>query len=115
MTRLGDIGATGWYEPDLLLGVRYHAGSLRNMLGLMRNPAVVGTMLRILERRQYSGAPERRRRKIVSRLYRAQADIALAGGDRDEARAKLRAACAANPLSPRAWGRRLGVAMGAGA
>ncbi|WP_265267896.1 glycosyltransferase family 2 protein [Sphingomonas lycopersici] len=115
MTRLGDIGATGWYEPDLLLGVRYHAGSLRNMLGLMRNPAVVGTMLRILERRQYSGAPERRRRKIVSRLYRAQADIALADGDRDEARANLRAACAANPLSPRAWGRRLGVAMGAGA
>lgn len=114
MTRLGDIGALGWYEPELLLGVRYHAGSLRNDLRLTRNQEVVGTMLRILERRHYDGAPEQRRRKIVSRLYRAQAQIALDRGDAAEARANVRAACAANPLSPRAWALRARMVMGVG-
>lgn len=111
MTRLGDIGATGWFEPDVLIGVRYHSGSLRNTLGLMRNPAVVDTMLRILERRRYHGAPEWRRRAIVSRLHRAQADIALEQGDVRHARADLRAACTANPLSPRAWASRARLAL----
>ncbi|MES2174365.1 MAG: glycosyltransferase [Pseudomonadota bacterium] len=106
LTRLGDIGAVGWFDPDVLLGFRYHAGQLRNTLGLMANPQVVGTMLRILERRRYSGAPERRRRAIVARLHRAQADMAMAQGDPAEAHASLVQACAANPLSPRAWAKR---------
>lgn len=106
-TRLGDIGATGWFDPDPLVGFRYHDGSLRNTLGLMRNPDVVGTMLRILERRRYSGAPERRRRRIVARLHRAVAEMRLEAGDAIGARVALRRALAANPLSPRAWTMRL--------
>lgn len=102
-TRLGDIGAVGWFDPAMLVGIRYHAGSLRNTLGLMRNPAVVGTMLRLLERRRYTGAPERRRRAIVARLHRAQAQMRLDAGDIPAARAALRNACAVNPLSARAW------------
>ncbi|NML09417.1 glycosyltransferase [Sphingobium sp. AR-3-1] len=105
-TRLGDIGAVGWFDPDVLLGFRYHAGQLRNTLGLMANPQVVATMLRILERRRYSGAPERRRRAIVARLHCAQADMAMARGDPVAARVALDQACAANPLSPRAWAMR---------
>jgi glycosyltransferase involved in cell wall biosynthesis len=102
-TRLGDIGATGWFDPEPLLGFRYHAGQLRNTLGLMANPQVVDTMLRILERRRYTGSPERRRRAIVARLHRARAQMRLEEGDRAAARAALRQALAANPLSPRAW------------
>ncbi|BAV64966.1 glycosyltransferase [Sphingobium cloacae] len=102
-TRLGDVGATGWFDPDLLVGFRFHAGSLRNTLGLMHNPAVVGTMLRILERRRYRGAPERRRRAIVARLHRAWAQMRLEEGDVRAARQAVRHACAVNPLSPRAW------------
>jgi Tfp pilus assembly protein PilF len=68
-------------------------------------------MLRILERRRYHGAPEWRRRAIVSRLHRAQADIALEQGDVRHARADLRAACTANPLSPRAWASRARLAL----
>lgn len=104
--RLGDIGAVGWFDPDMLVGFRYHAGSLRNTLGLMRNPAVVDTMLRLLERRRYAGAPERRRRAIVARLHRARAQMRLEAGDIAAARAALRTACAVNPLSPRAWAMR---------
>jgi glycosyltransferase involved in cell wall biosynthesis len=105
-TRLGDIGATGWFDPDLLVGIRYHSGSLRNTLGLMRNPTVVGTMLRILERRRYHGAPERRRRAIIGRLHRAEAQIRLDEGEISGARESLRRACAINPLSLRAWSMR---------
>ena len=106
-TRLGDMGATGWFDPDPLVGFRHHAGSLRNTLGLMRNPDVVGTMLRILERRRYSGAPERRRRKIVARLHRAVAEMRLEAGDAIGAKVALRQALAVHPLSPRAWAMRL--------
>ncbi len=110
-TRLGDMGATGWFDPEPLLGFRYHDGQLRNTLDLMRNPHVVGTMLRILQRRRYTGAPERRRRMIVARLYRAQAEMSLAQGDRDAARLAVQCACAANPLSPRAWRMRVRLAL----
>ncbi|WP_405053525.1 glycosyltransferase family 2 protein [Sphingobium sp. WCS2017Hpa-17] len=110
-TRLGDIGATGWFDPDPLLGFRYHAGQLRNTLGLMANPQVVGMMLRILERRHYVGAPERRRRAIVSRLHRAQAQMRLDEGNAEAARAALAQACAANPLSPRAWAMRARLSL----
>jgi glycosyltransferase involved in cell wall biosynthesis len=102
-TRLGDMGAVGWFDSDALLGFRYHPGQLRNTLGLMGNPQVVETMLRILERRRYSGAPERRRRAIVARLHRARAQMAVDQGNPIAARAALGAACAANPLSPHAW------------
>ena len=105
-TRLGDIGAIGWFDPEMLIGFRYHAGQLRNTLGLMANPQVVGTMLRILERRCYDGVPERRRRAIVARLHRAQAQMWLDDGDTEAARAALARACAANPFSLRAWSMR---------
>lgn len=106
-TRLGDIGAGGWFDPDPLVGFRYHGGSLRNTLGLMGNPDVVGTMLRILERRRYMGAPERRRRRIVARLHRAVAEMRLEAGDATGAKMALGQALAANPLSPRAWAMRM--------
>lgn len=111
LTRLGDIGATGWFDPQWLVGFRYHTASLRNTLGLMHNPHVVDTMLRILERRRYAGAPERRRRAIVGRLHRARAQMRLAQGDYSGALASLRQACAANPLSARAWSLRARLAI----
>lgn len=110
-TRLGDIGATGWFDPETLIGFRYHGGQLRHTLGLMANPEVVGTMLRILERRRYDGAPERRRRAIVARLHRAQALMRLDEGDTEAARAALARACAANPFSPRAWAMRARLSL----
>ena len=103
MVRLGDIGAKGWFDPVQGLRVRYHDGQLRNTLGLMRNPDVVATMRRILERRSYSGFVERRRRQILSRLHRAEAEIAHARGDVAAARSWASQARCAYHLSPRAW------------
>ncbi|AXJ97437.1 glycosyltransferase family 2 protein [Sphingomonas sp. FARSPH] len=106
MMRLGDIGAQGWLSHETLLSVRYHDGSLRNTLGLMHNPAVIGTMMTLLERRRYDGMPEQRRRLILSRLHRARATLCWEAGDAAGGRAALRAACAYNPRSPKSWGLR---------
>jgi glycosyltransferase involved in cell wall biosynthesis len=107
MLRLGDAGAKGWFCPDQLLSLRYHEESLRVYSRMMDNQALVSTMLRLFERRRYSGANERRRRVLVSRLRRADALLRLRQGDLAECRRALAAACAANPLSPKAWGCRL--------
>lgn len=107
LLRLGDIGLKGWFTPETKLSVRYHKGSLRNTLGLMQNPAVVGTMLTLLERRTYTGFAEKRRRKVLSRLYRARAEIALAKGERASAKNDLRLACRARVQSINAWKARL--------
>lgn len=111
MLRLGDIGAQGWLDDDTLLSVRFHDGSLRNTLGLMRNPAVIGTMTTLLERRRYRGQPERRRRLILSHLYRAHAALCWAAGDAAGSRAALRTACGYHPLSPKTWKLRLHQAL----
>ena len=103
MLRLGDIGATGWFDPTPLIEVRYHAASLRNTLKLMDNPRVVRTMLTLFERRHYSGINERRRLALVSRLHRADALIRLREGDGKGSRAALADACRANPRSVKAW------------
>jgi glycosyltransferase involved in cell wall biosynthesis len=103
MLRLGDIGATGWFDPTPLIEVRYHAASLRNTLKLMDNPQVVRTMLTLFERRHYSGVNERRRLTLVSRLHRADAVIRLREGDGKGSRAALANACRANPRSVKAW------------
>jgi len=103
MLRLGDIGATGWFDPTPLIEVRYHAASLRNTLKLMNNPQVVRTMLTLFERRHYNGLNEQRRRTLVSRLHRADALIRLRQGDGEGSRAALASACRANPRSVKAW------------
>ena len=107
MLRLGDAGAQGWFSPETLLDVRFHDDSLHVYLKLMDNPAVVGTMLTLFERRRYTGAIERRRRVLVSRLRRADAMLKLRSGDLEAARRQLRRACEINPRSGRAWALRM--------
>lgn len=78
--RLGDIGATGWFCKEPLLRVRFHAKSLRQS-GILDDPHVVDCMLRLLQRRRYSGIVEQRRRTLVASLLRAEALIRLRSGD----------------------------------
>lgn len=102
--RLGEIGAKGWFAPQELLGVRYHEQSLRVYSWRMDNADAVRTMLSLFARRRYSGALERRRRRVISRLYRADALIRLRQGDLPGCRASLRRALGESLRSPKAWG-----------
>jgi glycosyltransferase involved in cell wall biosynthesis len=102
--RLGDIGAKGWFTERALIGFRFHQESARNYLQLNDNPDIVRTSIRLFARRSYSGALERRRRAILSRLYRADALIRLRQGDVAGCRATLRQALRENARSAKAWG-----------
>lgn len=101
--RLGDLGMRGWFLPEELLGFRYHSESLRNYLKLMDNHHVVDTMIRLFARRRYRGANERRRRVVLSRLYRARALIRLRSGDSAQGRRASVLALRENVRSLKAW------------
>ncbi len=100
--RLGDIGAQGWFASRPLLRIRYHTDSFRGTHRILDNPHVVRTMLKLLERRTYSGAVERRRRIILGRLRRADGLIRLRDGDLRGCRRQLVAALGENASSPKA-------------
>ena len=105
--RLGDRGVKGWFCPEPLLLLRYHEDSLRVYARLLDNPVMVEMTRRLFERRRYRGRNELRRRVLVSRFRRADAMLRLREGNLAGCRAELAGACAANPLSPRAWGCRI--------
>lgn len=100
--RLGEAGAKAWFSSRELLGVRYHGGTLSGP-HLMWDPAVVGTCIRLWERRRFTGRLERRRRKLLSRYRRAQALIQLREGNLQGARSSLAAALHDNAGSVKAW------------
>jgi glycosyltransferase involved in cell wall biosynthesis len=100
--RLGEIGAKAWFCPEELLGIRFHPGSLRQ-LHLLHDPELVGSCLKIWTRRRFDGYPERRRKEVVSRLYRADALIKLRQRNMSAARLSLGRALRENPRSPRNW------------
>lgn len=112
LLRLGDLGMQGWFDDQTLLSVRYHQGSLRNTLGLMKNREVVMTMLTLLERRRYSGNVEVRRKVLTARLHRAMAEIHLADGDVPAAKLAIAEACRLRPQSPNAWKLRAKLLIG---
>lgn len=101
--RLGDRGGKGWFQAEELLGFRYHRESLRNYLKLMDNHHVVDTMIRLFSRFSFSGANEKRRRVVLSRLYRARALIFARNGNALEGRKDMVRALREHVLSPKAW------------
>lgn len=100
--RLGEGGAQAWFCADQMLGFRFHRESLRE--GWMRRPEVVTATIKLLDGRSFSGRNERRRRVILSRLYRAAAFQRLQDGETGACRRNLLRAVRHNPLSARAWG-----------
>lgn len=103
LLRLGDTGARGWFCRRELLGFRFHGGSMMNYIQLLENPDVVLTMIRLLERRRFTGANERRRRMILGRLHRASAVMRAKRGDVSGCRRATSRALKANPRSIRSW------------
>lgn len=101
--RLGERGAKGWYQAEELLGFRYHRESLRNYLKLMDNYHVVDTMIRLFSRRSFSGENEKRRKVVLSRLYRARSLILTRRGVTGDSRRDIVNALKENVFSFKAW------------
>lgn len=101
--RLGEQGAKGWFQPEELLGFRFHKESLRNYLKLMDNPKVVDTMIHLFSTRKFEGENEGRRKVVLSRLYRAKSLIQLRNGQPGESRDFILKAVRENVRSLKAW------------
>ncbi len=99
LLRLGERGLRAWYSPERRIVFRVHPGALRNADRLMENAGVVDAMITLLGRRRFTGANERFRRRLLSRLHRARAVMELRAGRIAPARAALREAVAHNRFS----------------
>ena len=96
--RLGERGAKAWFDPARLLGFRSHSQQMQRT-DYLNNEDYVRLTIRMLERRRFEGANERRRRQALGRLYRIQALHDVRAGDYRAARGKAACAIRANPAS----------------
>jgi glycosyltransferase involved in cell wall biosynthesis len=103
LLRLGERGGRAWFERETLIGYCFHEGQLRNTLKLQFNEHVVATMIKLLERRRFTGTAELWRRKTLGFNHRNQAAILLARDDVAAARRHLARALQVFPLSWRTW------------
>lgn len=103
LLRLGERGGRAYYTPRPLLAFRVHAGALRHTMRLKFNEEVISTVLKLLERRRFTGACERLRRKILSYNLRNLAMIRLARGEAGGCYRALWRSLHLNPLSYRNW------------
>jgi glycosyltransferase involved in cell wall biosynthesis len=101
--RLGAMGAKAWFSPKLLLRFRFHNGALRSKTRLMECRTVVNQMIDLFQRPCFYASNNRRRKVILSRLYRAQALILFKAGYYDNCRTSLVQALNVHWFSPKAW------------
>ena len=101
--RLGDLGAKGWYHKEALLAFRFHSASMRHYIKLLDNEKTVNAMIRIFERRHYTGYAERRRKEIMGRLYRAKALITVRQGNVHDCRKYIKKCFKYNIKSIKLW------------
>lgn len=103
LIRLGERGARAYYRKCVLLGFRFHDAALRVTMRPWSNPRVLGSMIRMLERRRFEGRPERLRRALLEHLHRGQGMVRIGLGETREGRRHLLRALRLNPLGGRNW------------
>lgn len=100
---LGERGAKAWFNPEKLLSFRFHKGSQRSNINIMDDPKIVDQMIDLFIRPCFHTTNERRRKVVLSRLYRAQALISFKNGGRAVCRESLFKAFNTNYFSAKAW------------
>ena len=103
LLRVAERGGQVYFSREPLFGIRFHDGSMRNYLGMWTNPDVVGGLIRLLEPRLFSGADERRRRRLLATLLGLWARIEAKRGAPAEARLAVRRALRLSPTCHQAW------------
>jgi glycosyltransferase involved in cell wall biosynthesis len=101
--RQAERGASAYYSTRPLVAYRRHAGTMRNYARPFFNRGMMQTLMRILERRRFSGEPERLRRRLLGAVYRNYAYILYVAGDRGACYRFLGRALRLYPRSPRTW------------
>lgn len=102
--RQAEHAVTAWYTRRELVAYRYHGGRQGSYMGVWYwNEGQLQTMTRLLERRRFSGRPERWRRRLLAKAHRNHAWILTLRGRRAEARALLARALWLEPWRPQGW------------
>lgn len=101
--RVAERNLPAYYSPKKLVGYRWHDESMRHTDGSTLNRAMVETLIKILEKRKFSGNSENRRKKLLSFNYRNYALIQTVANNRHGSRQALVNALRLNPLSLNIW------------
>jgi glycosyltransferase involved in cell wall biosynthesis len=101
--RLGELGKMAYYCRRELIGFRFHNRSLRSTEVTGFKKGMVETIIKILERRRFSGVAERLRQKTLAYNCRNYAMICFVGQDPRTCFRYLARALRLNPLSWRNW------------
>jgi glycosyltransferase involved in cell wall biosynthesis len=101
--RLGERNERAFFTARELIGFRHHDTSLRHTSPLKFNQQITENLLKLLERRRFTGTSERLRRKMLAFTSRNYAVIRLAMGDTAGCQRLLIRAIRLNPLSYRNW------------
>lgn len=102
LLRLGERNGLVYFTKQQLLGFRFHAGAGRRK-NLRYNEHIMGTIVRLLERRRFTGTSERLRKKMLAFTCRHFGMIRLAHGETSACYRYLLRALRLNPLSYRNW------------
>jgi hypothetical protein len=101
--RLGERGMAAYYTTRRLVGYRFHRTSLRSTEARGLNQGMLETYLKLVERRRFSGALERKRRRSLAGPYRNSALLCFLAHDRQRCFGFLAKALWADPLSWKVW------------
>jgi glycosyltransferase involved in cell wall biosynthesis len=101
--RQAERGVSAYYLPRPLVAYREHAGTMRNYARPFFNRRMMHTLIRILERRQFSGEAERLRRRLLGAVCRNYAYIMYVAGERRTCYRFLARALRLYPFSLRTW------------
>jgi len=89
-----------YYTTRQLTEYRHHEGAMRNYARPFFNRQMMSTMMKILERRKFTGKAEHYRRKLLAAVYRNFSYIQYVA---DERRNCYRYLVSAIRLNPRSW------------
>lgn len=101
--RQAESGAPAWFSERQLVAYRHHPGTMSNYGRPFFNRRMMGTLIRILERRRFSGRAERNRRRLLGAVCRNYGYIMYVAGERGACYRFLARAIRLYPLSPRTW------------
>ena len=92
-----------YYTPLKLVAYRHHAGAMRLYDPCFFNQGPMSTLMRLLERRKFTGQAERSRRKLLAAVYTNYAYIMYVASERASCYRFLTRAIKLYPLSKYAW------------
>lgn len=92
-----------YFTPRQLVRYRLHEGAMRNYARPFFNRGMMSTMIKLLERRRFSGSAEQRRRRLLAAVHRNYAYILYVADERGGCYRSLVRAVRLDPLAWNVW------------